>query len=145
MKNGNLVLAGVATVVVALCLIFSFIYLQGDSQDGPAGYDTDTLRTDVVAGDYYVVEMTSDGADFQTPQRFTVLAMIVDDGRILYQSTISQYSWTTAEEFANVLPAGAEPVRTEVITLSAPPPFKSSSSSPSSAKKPWLMATYWGA
>ena len=115
MKNGNLVLAGVATVVVALCLIFSFIYLQGDSQDGPAGYDTDTLRTDVVAGDYYVVEMTSDGADFQTPQRFTVLAMIVDDGRILYQSTISQYSWTTAEEFANVLPAGAEPVRTEVI------------------------------
>ena len=60
MKNGNLVLAGVATVVVALCLIFSFIYLQGDSQDGPAEYDTDTLRTDVVAGDYYVVEMTSD-------------------------------------------------------------------------------------
>ena len=115
MKNGNMVLAGVATVVVALCLIFSFIYFQGDSQDGPAGYDTDTLRTDVVAGDYYVVEMTSDGADYQTPQRFTVVAMIVDDGRVLFQSSTSEYSWTTAEEFANVLPAGMEPVRTEVI------------------------------
>ena len=40
---------------------------------------------------------------------------------------------------------GADKVMSAVITLSAPPPLISSTCRPSSAKKPWLRATYWGA
>ena len=42
-------------------------------------------------------------------------------------------------------PMSALPDTTAVMTLSAPPPLVSSTSSPSSAKNPWLMATYCGA
>lgn len=118
MKKGNAALAGVAAVVIVICLIFSYIvyFDDGDgSGDDTSGYGTDTLRTEVVPGDYYVMEVTSEYEGEQTVEEVISVAVDVDGDMVLAQTGYGAPMWMEADRFANVLPEDAVPLRTEVI------------------------------